>query len=241
MGAAKNRAEPICELICSHVGLCFTPKGHLMQKLLVATHNQGKIREYRALLGDLPLAVTWLDQEQITLEVDETGDTFVANASLKAETYARLTGLWTWADDSGLEVDALGGQPGVYSARFGGPGLSDRDRYLHLLDQLRDVPPGQRAARFRCVVAIAIPGGPVYTVHGAIEGQILDQPRGEFGFGYDPIFWIPEAGVTMAELQPANKNRISHRAIAAHNARKVLAELLQHMRRPEDEETDQPA
>jgi XTP/dITP diphosphohydrolase len=222
MGAAKNRVE-------------------LMRKLLVATHNQGKIREYRDLLADLPLTVTWLDEERVSFDVDETGDTFVENATLKASTYARHTGLLTWADDSGLEVDALGGRPGVYSARFGGPGLSDRDRFQKLLLELRDVPYAHRTARFRCVVAIAVPGGPVYTVHGAVEGYIIEQPRGDFGFGYDPVFLIPEQGVTMAELPPATKNRISHRAIAALNARKVLAALLERERRPDDEEADQPA
>ena len=198
-----------------------------MRTLLVATHNQGKIREYRDLLAGLPIAVTWLDQEGVTLEVEETGTTFVENACLKAAQYADLTGLWTWADDSGLEVDALGGEPGVYSARYGGPGLSDRDRYLRLLAALRDRPDAPRTARFRCVVAIAAPGGPIYTVEGAVEGLIVDEPRGEMGFGYDPVFYVPEFGVTMAELPPGVKNRISHRGLASANAAKLLAVLLE--------------
>lgn len=147
-----------------------------MHTLLVATHNQGKIREYRDLLSSLPLSVTWLDQEGVTLEVEETGDTFAANACLKAEQYANLTGFWTWADDSGLEVDALGGEPGVFSARYGGPGLNDRDRYLRLLAALAALPGAPRTARFRCVVAIAIPHGPIYTAEGVIEGLIMDEP-----------------------------------------------------------------
>jgi XTP/dITP diphosphohydrolase len=204
-----------------------------MRKLLVATHNQGKIREYRDLLADLPLSITWLDQEGVTQDVEETGTTFTENASLKARSYADLTGLWTWADDSGLEVDALGGQPGVYSARYGGPGLNDRDRYLRLLanlaEQLAALPDAPRSARFRCVVAIAAPGGPIYTVEGAIEGVIVDEPRGEWGFGYDPVFFVPEQGLTMAELPPGVKNRISHRGLASASAARLLAALLDRM------------
>ncbi len=209
-----------------------------MHTLLVATHNQGKIREYRSLLADLPLTVTWLDQEGVTLEVEETGTTFVENACLKAEQYANLTGLWTWADDSGLEVDALGGEPGVYSARFGGPGLSDRDRYLHLLAALRGLPNAARTARFRCVVAIAAPGGPIYTVEGVVEGEIINEPRGEFGFGYDPVFFVPAHSATMAELPPGVKNRISHRGKASANAAKLLAALIDKMGQGRDEEAD---
>ncbi len=204
-----------------------------MNKLLVATHNLGKIREYRALLADLPLVVTWLDEEAVTLVVEESGDTFVKNASLKAQAYAAHTGLWTWADDSGLVVDALEGRPGVHSARYGGPGLSDVERYQRLLDELRNVPQEQRSARFRCVVALALPAGPVYTVEGAVEGLIVDTPDGEFGFGYDPVFYIPEYTATMAALQPAVKNRISHRAVAAANARKILVQLLANL--PQDQ------
>ena len=126
----------------------------MTRKLLVATHNPGKVREYRELLADLPLEVTYLDAEGITLDVDETGTTFAENAMLKATTYARLTGLWTWADDSGLEVDALGGAPGVYSARYAGSGARDADRYRKLLDALAGVPWDRRTARFRCTVAL---------------------------------------------------------------------------------------
>jgi XTP/dITP diphosphohydrolase len=209
-----------------------------MHTLLVATHNLGKIREYRSLLADLPLNVTWLDQEGVTLEVEETGTTFVENASLKAEQYARLTGLWTWADDSGLEVDALEGEPGVYSARYGGPGLSDRDRYQRLLAALRELPGAPRTARFRCVVAIAAPGGPIYTVEGVVEGEIVDEPRGDFGFGYDPVFFMPAHGATMAELPPSVKNRISHRGLASANAAKLLAALIDRMGLGSDEKAD---
>src|SRR3712207_3648047 len=152
-----------------------------MIKLLVATHNQGKIREYAALLADLPVQVTSLRAEGIDQDVEETGDTFLANARLKSETYAAWSGLWTWADDSGLEVDGLDGRPGVYSARYGGPGLSDRERYEQVLAELQPIPRARWTARFRCVVALTIPGGSTHTVEGTVEGRITDQPRGEHG------------------------------------------------------------
>ncbi len=212
----------------------------MTRKLLVATHNAGKVREYRELLADLPLEVTYLDAEGITQDVDETGATFGENAILKAETYARLTGLWTWADDSGLAVDALGGAPGVYSARYAGPGASDADRYRKLLDALAGVPWDQRTARFRCTVAIAAPvanvpgtsevpgtwAGAVRTADGTCEGIIAFGPAGSNGFGYDPVFYLPEHGLTMAQLEPEMKNRISHRGRAAQAAVAVLAEML---------------
>jgi XTP/dITP diphosphohydrolase len=197
-----------------------------MRKLLIATRNRGKRAEYRQLLADLPLTVVTLDDEGLDIEVEETGETFAENACLKARICADLSGLWAWADDSGIEVDALDGRPGVYSARFGGPGATDRDRYLRLLDELRAVPPERWTARFRCVVAIALPGGPIYTAEGTVEGLITDQPRGEHGFGYDPVFYLPDYGATMAELPPEIKNRISHRALASTRARQILHELL---------------
>jgi XTP/dITP diphosphohydrolase len=198
----------------------------LMHKLLVATHNPGKIREYRDLLADLPLEVTSLDAEGITHDVEETGATFAANAILKARSYAAMTGLWAWADDSGLEVDALDGRPGVYSARYGGPGRTDQDRYRTILDELQSIPRAAWTARFHCVVAIALPDGRVYTAKAAVEGVITDQPRGDNGFGYDPIFYIPEFAATMAELPSATKNCISHRGLAAVKAKALLHDLL---------------
>lgn len=198
-----------------------------MRKLLVATHNQGKIREYAELLADLPLTVVSLADAGISRDVEETGATFEENARLKAETYAAWSGLWTWADDSGLEVDALDGRPGVYSARYAGVGASDRDRYLKLLDELEELQPENRGARFRCVVALTIPGGATHTVEAEVPGLITDQPRGSYGFGYDPIFYLPDHGATMAELPPQVKNRISHRGQAAAKAREVLLQLLE--------------
>ncbi len=197
----------------------------MTRKLLVATHNQGKVREYRALLADLPLEVTYLDAEGITVDVEETGATFAENAILKARFYADLSGLWTWADDSGLVVDALGGAPGVYSARYAGPGASDADRYRKLLAALAAVPWAERTARFCCTVALARPaaaGGLVETADGACEGVIAFGPVGDNGFGYDPVFYMPQHGATMAQLDAEVKNRVSHRARAAEAAVPLL-------------------
>lgn len=205
-----------------------------MRKLLIATHNQGKVREYRELLADLPVEVTFLDELGITTEVDETGESFAENAVLKALGYAEMTGLWTWADDSGLEVDALNGEPGIYSARYGGL-ASDQARYTYLLERLADVPADQRAARFRCVVALALPDGDAFTASGVIEGAIVSAPRGHNGFGYDPIFQIEWSDLTMAELSPELKNSISHRAKAARSARRILMTLLEELGTPDEE------
>jgi XTP/dITP diphosphohydrolase len=201
----------------------------MSRKILVATHNRGKVREYRALLADLPLAVTYLDAEGIAFEAEESGQTFAENAILKAQAYAARTGLLTWADDSGLEVDALGGEPGVLSARYGAPAArTDAERYQLLLSKLEGVPDWQRTACFRCVVALAWPDGRVVTTDGACEGRIARAARGEHGFGYDPIFLVADFDhqQTMAELDPDLKNRVSHRARAAQAARPALAQLL---------------
>ncbi len=204
-------------------------------RLLIATHNRGKLREYRQLLADLPVEVADLDQIGIIEEVPETGSTFTENAVQKALAYARLSGLWTWADDSGLEVDALGGEPGVHSARFAGPNAADEDRYRLLLQRMAHVPPGRRTARFRCVIAIATPEGRVEVAEGHCEGEIALAPRGEHGFGYDPVFYLPDRQLTMAELPPEEKNRISHRARAARAARWILERML-----AEANDTDDP-
>jgi len=196
------------------------------RKLLIATHNKGKLREYRQLLAGLPIAVVGLDEAGIAEDVPETGETFVENAVQKAMAYAHLSGLWTWADDSGLEVDALEGEPGVQSARYAGPGAGDADRYGLLLQRLAHVPAGQRTARFRCAVAIATPDGRIEVAEGQCEGEIAQAPRGTQGFGYDPIFYLPQYGRTMAELSPEEKNQISHRGRAARAARLLLERML---------------
>ncbi|RLT40380.1 MAG: RdgB/HAM1 family non-canonical purine NTP pyrophosphatase, partial [Chloroflexi bacterium] len=198
----------------------------MSRRLLIATHNPGKVAEYKSLLADLHLVVTWLDEVGITEDVEETEDTFEGNAILKARHYSALSGLWTWADDSGLEVDALDGRPGVLSARYGGKGLTDVDRYQKVLGEMAGIPERQRTARFRCVVAIAQPGGKVDTRDGTLEGLIAHAPRGNYGFGYDPIFYIPSFHATLAELERGVKNEMSHRAEAAARARELLGVML---------------
>ncbi len=195
------------------------------QRLLVATHNQGKLLEYRKLLQDLPLALTYLDEIGVLEEAVETGNTFAANAVLKAQYYAGLTGLWTWADDSGLEVDALQGAPGVHSARYAGPGATDQDKNEKLLQELHPHP-RPWTARFQCVIAIARPAAETETCTGTLEGLITRAPRGSNGFGYDPIFFAPDEGRTLAELPTSVKNRISHRGRASRQAKSLLTNLL---------------
>lgn len=192
-------------------------------KLLVATNNPGKLKEYQHLLRDLALQIVSLSDERIDFEPDETGSTFEENAVIKAIAFAQQSGLLTLADDSGLEIDALGRAPGVHSARYGGTQRGeDVKRYELVLRQLEGVPWAERTARFRCVVAVAAPNHPVETVEGVVEGIIGFAPRGEHGFGYDPIFFIPELDCTMAQLLPETKNHISHRARAAQAALPIL-------------------
>ncbi len=198
-----------------------------MKKLLVATNNPGKIREYRELLLGWPVTLTFPGMEGLDVGVDESGESFAENARIKALAYARSSGLLTLADDSGLEVDALGGAPGVHSARYAGPLAGDADRVRKLLLAMAGIPEGRRAARFRCVVALAQADGTVETAEGVCEGEIAFAPRGGHGFGYDPVFVVQGyGGRTMAELPPEVKNQISHRARAVQAARAILERLL---------------
>jgi len=196
-----------------------------MPRLLLATTNKGKAAEYRDLLKGLDFKIVTLDQAGINKEADESYNTFEENARHKAAFYAELGGLLTLADDSGLEVDALGGEPGVRSSRYAGDDATDADRVDFLLKKLIDIPQKERTARFRCIIAIARPGGDVETVEGTCEGYIAMKPRGSNGFGYDPVFFLPEYGRTIAELAPEIKNRISHRGRAAALARSILAKI----------------
>jgi XTP/dITP diphosphohydrolase len=194
-------------------------------KLLLATNNQGKLREYRHLLRSIPFEIITPAGLGITGGVDEGGSSFEENAALKAAVMAGQSGLLTLADDSGLEVDSLGGEPGARSHRYAGEGASDIDRNRYLLTKLKNVPAGDRTARFRCVIAIAAPDGKIKLFSGECPGIIIDNPRGENGFGYDPIFYLPELGKTMAELTLEEKNKISHRARAAEKAREYLIDI----------------
>ena len=164
------------------------------------------------------------------MDVEETGQTFAENARIKALAYAQATGMLSLADDSGLEIDALGGAPGILSARFAGRDTPYQERFHLILEQLKGLTGAQRAARFRCAIALAEPSGYCRVVEGVIEGVIADRPCGAHGFGYDPIFLVPELGKTMAELTPEQKNRISHRGRAAQLAR-VLLEIWPYLHR----------
>ena len=195
-----------------------------MPKLLLATNNKGKVREYKSLLRGIPFELVMPAELGITTEVDEVGGSLEENARLKATILAAESRLLSLADDSGLEVDALGGEPGMLSARYAGEGASDRDRVSYLLTKLEGVPQEKRAARFRCVIAIATPDGDVELCSGECDGLIAFEPVGEMGFGYDPIFYLPEMGKTMAELPPEEKNKVSHRGRAAEKASQLLKE-----------------
>ena len=184
-----------------------------MTVLLLASGNPGKQHELRALLHELPLKLHTPQEIDLHLRVEESGETYAENARLKALLYAEHSGMWTLADDSGLEVDALDGAPGMRSARIAGPARSDRDR-RRLLLQLLQPHPRPWKARFRCCVALVNPAGEVDTAEGICEGEIIPEERGTGGFGYDPIFLVENSRQTMAELSLAEKNRISHRARA---------------------------
>ena len=190
------------------------------EELLIATHSRSKLHELASLLDGVPYRCVSLDEAGILDEVPETGSTLEENAAIKAAGYAGLSGMLTLADDTGLEVEALGGEPGVRSARYA-PG-SSQDRIDVLLRNLEGVDPADMGARFRCVIAIVSPGGSPDLHEGVCEGRIVREQRGEGGFGYDPIFFVPELGRTMAELTAEEKNRVSHRGIAARKAASAL-------------------
>ncbi len=191
-------------------------------KLLLATTNKGKIREFRSLLSGIPYDIVTPAECGIKADIAETGETYEQNALLKATALASLSCLLTLADDSGLEVEALGGEPGVRSARYAGENKTDAERNAYLLAKLKEAPDIRRHAQFRCVIAIAEPNGKVELFSGACRGVIASEPRGTHGHGYDPIFYVPEFKKTMAELTMAEKNLISHRARAAEKARQWL-------------------
>jgi XTP/dITP diphosphohydrolase len=203
-------------------------------KLLLATNNQGKVREYKNLLKGIPFELVTMAEQGITMEVDEVGKSMEENAGLKARTLAAESRLLALADDSGLEVDALGGEPGSLSHRYAGENASDADRIEYLLSRLKDVPREKRAARFRCVIAIAEPGGGMRYCSGECPGIIALEPRGEQGFGYDPVFYLPEFDRTMAEIPLETKNRISHRAVAAAKARDLLKNWYRERKKNDD-------
>ncbi|MFW5971936.1 MAG: XTP/dITP diphosphatase [Bacillota bacterium] len=201
----------------------------MKRNLLVASGNKGKIREIRKFLEDLDDKIAFniigMDKYPELDEVIEDGDTFEANALKKARTRAEETGLLSLADDSGLVVDCLAGEPGVYSARYAGEDASDEDNNRKLRENLKDVPREERTARFKCVMALVDPeSGDEIVVDGSCEGIMELEPRGENGFGYDPLFFVPEYEKTMAQLPLEVKNKISHRANALKKMKEALNE-----------------
>lgn len=197
-------------------------------KIVLATKNQHKIREIKDILSDLPVKILTLVDFPGFPKVEETGKTLEENAILKARAIFRFTNLPSMADDSGLEVEALNGAPGALSARFAGEHCSFKDNNLKLLSVMKDIPPGQRAARFVCVVALAKDSNHIVTVKGEVKGTITFEEMGENGFGYDPVFWLPHLNKTFAQLPWKEKNKISHRARAFAKAKELIQKSFFH-------------
>ncbi|MED3623641.1 XTP/dITP diphosphatase [Neobacillus thermocopriae] len=202
-----------------------------MKEVIIATKNPGKAKEFEKIFASRGVAVrTLLDFPELP-EVEETGSTFEENAVLKAETISKALNKMVIGDDSGLIVDALGGKPGIYSARYAGEPKNDQKNIEKVLSELNGVEEESRTARFYCALAVAIPGQETYTVSGTCEGRILEKTRGTNGFGYDPIFYVPEKGVSMAELSSNEKNQISHRANALKKLESELDSILERAER----------
>ena len=193
-----------------------------MKEAIIATHNPGKVKEFKEILEPRGYDVKSLAEIGFTEEIEETGHTFEENAILKAEAVAKAVNKMVIADDSGLSIDNLGGRPGVYSARYAGEQKDDQANIDKVLSELKGIEKEQRTARFRCALAVSIPGEETKTVEGHVEGYIAEEPRGEYGFGYDPIFIVKDKDKTMAELTSDEKNKISHRADALKKLSKLL-------------------
>jgi XTP/dITP diphosphohydrolase len=196
-----------------------------VKEVIIATKNAGKVKEFQTLFAEKAVKVKSLLDIEDAPDVEETGETFAENAILKAETIANYLNKVVIADDSGLAVDALGGKPGVYSARYAGEHKNDKENMAKVLEELNGVPFEQRTARFHCALAVAIPNQRTVVVEGTCEGYIAEAPTGTNGFGYDPIFYVPEQQKTMAELSKEEKNKISHRANALKKLEKIWDEL----------------
>ena len=194
-----------------------------MRRLIFATGNEHKMIEIREILGELPVEILSMKEAGIKADIVENGNTFEENALIKAQEVCKIAGEMVLADDSGLEIDYLNGEPGIYSARYMGEDTSYRIKNQNLIDRLEGVPDEKRTARFVCAIAAAFPDGRSFVVRGTIEGMIGYEERGENGFGYDPIFYLPERGLSTAELPSEEKNSISHRG----NALRKMKELLE--------------
>ena len=197
----------------------------MIDKIIFATGNEGKMKEIRLILEDLGVEILSLKDTGIAFDIEENGETFEENAVIKAKAVMQETGALVLADDSGLEIDYLHGEPGVYSARYLGEDTSYRIKNQNLIERLEGVPDEKRTARFVCVIAAAFPDGRVLTARGTIEGMIGYEERGEGGFGYDPIFWLPECGCSTAELTMEKKNELSHRGKALRAMKEEIKKL----------------
>ncbi len=197
-----------------------------MKKLVLATNNQHKASEIREFLSSSKLRILSLQDFPELRMPEEDCSTFTGNAIKKAETVSAYTGLPAMADDSGLEVDFLGGRPGVRSARYAGEGSSDKENNELLLKELKGIPPEKRGARFKCVIAIVIPGTAAKTVEGQCRGRIAEAPKGDGGFGYDPLFIYKPSGLTFAQITTIEKSKVSHRGIALRKACNLLSKIL---------------
>lgn len=196
-----------------------------MDKIVFATTNEGKVKEIKEILGDFPIEVVSMKEMGITADIEENGTTFEENSLIKARALAKLTGLPALADDSGLEVDYLNGEPGIYSARYLGRDTDYDYKNNYIIDKLSGAKGEERSARFVCVISLVLPDGREFVERGVVEGLIGYEQKGENGFGYDPIFYLPEYGKTSAELPPEEKNRISHRGKALTAMKKLIVTL----------------
>ncbi len=196
-----------------------------MKRIIFVTGNKGKLAEIEKILKDLDYEVVSMKDAGVSVDIDENGSTFEENAMIKARAVHDATGEMTMADDSGLEIDALDGRPGIYSARFMGEDTPYSVKNKALIDALKGVPDEKRTARFVCACALVLPDGTGYTVRGTFEGRIGYEEKGSNGFGYDPIFFLPERGCTSAELSPEDKNEISHRGQALRKMKEIIKDL----------------
>lgn len=196
-----------------------------MDKIVFATTNEGKVKEIKEILKDFPIEVVSMKEMGITADIEENGATFEENSLIKARALVKLTGLPALADDSGLEVDYLNGEPGIYSARYLGRDTDYEYKNNYIIDKLSEAKGEERSARFVCVISLVLPDGREFVERGVVEGLIGYEQKGENGFGYDPIFYLPEYGKTSAELPPEEKNRISHRGKALTAMKKLIVTL----------------
>ena len=200
----------------------------MMEKIVFATANEGKVKEIKEILKDFPIEVVSMKEMGITADIEEDGTTFEDNSLIKARALSKLTGLPALADDSGLEVDYLNGEPGIYSARYLGRDTDYDYKNNYIIDKLSDAKDKERSARFVCVISLVLPDGREFVERGVVEGLIGYEQKGENGFGYDPIFYLPEYGKTSAELSSEEKNKISHRGKALSAMKKLIMDLVDY-------------